>query len=56
MAKDLLLEIGSEELPASFVLPALQELKELFAAKAASARLAHGELHTYGAPRRLALM
>ncbi|MGI5863272.1 MAG: glycine--tRNA ligase subunit beta [Myxococcales bacterium] len=56
MAKDLLLEIGSEELPASFVLPALQEMRELFTAKAASARLAHGEIHTYGAPRRLALL
>jgi glycyl-tRNA synthetase beta chain len=55
MAKDLLFEIGTEELPASFVLPALQEMRDLFARKAEQARLAHGEVRIFGTPRRLAL-
>jgi len=56
MSTDLLLEIGTEELPASFVTPALEEMKELFAKKAQEARLTHGEMRTYGTPRRLALV
>lgn len=56
MSKDLLLEIGTEELPASFVMPALEEMKEQFVQKAAEARLAHGEVRVYGTPRRLALL
>jgi glycyl-tRNA synthetase beta chain len=56
MANDLLLEIGTEELPASFVQPALDQLKELFVTKARDARLGHGEVHVYGTPRRLALL
>lgn len=56
MPKDLLLEIGTEELPASFVMPALEELKESFAKKATEARLTFGEAKVYGTPRRLALV
>ncbi|MBI5544593.1 MAG: glycine--tRNA ligase subunit beta, partial [Deltaproteobacteria bacterium] len=56
MPQDLLLEIGTEELPASFVAPALEEMKDLFAKKAQEARLTHGELRVYGTPRRLALI
>lgn len=56
MPQDLLLEIGTEELPASFVAPALDEMKQLFALKAQEARLVHGEVRTYGTPRRLALV
>ncbi|HEY3446095.1 MAG TPA: glycine--tRNA ligase subunit beta [Myxococcales bacterium] len=56
MPKDLLLEIGTEELPASFVMPALDEMKELFAKKAGEARLTFGEVKVYGTPRRLALV
>jgi glycyl-tRNA synthetase beta chain len=55
MPKDLLLEIGTEELPASFVLPALAEMKSSFAQKALGVRLDHGEAKTWGSPRRLAL-
>ncbi|MDR0965142.1 MAG: glycine--tRNA ligase subunit beta [Myxococcales bacterium] len=54
--RDLLLEIGTEELPASEILPALDEMKKLFAEKAAAARLTHGLIATYGTPRRLALV
>lgn len=56
MSKDLLLEIGSEELPASFVAPALAEMRDLFVKKARDARLSHGETRTYATPRRLALL
>ena len=56
MAEDLLLEVGAEELPASFVAPALEDLQRLVTEKVAAARLAHGEVRTYGTPRRLALL
>ncbi len=56
MAKRLLLEIGCEELPASFVPPALEELERLARAGLAEARLAHVSLRVLGTPRRLALL
>jgi glycyl-tRNA synthetase beta chain len=52
----LLLEIGTEELPASFVDSALAALPDLTAAKLADARLAHGKVHALGTPRRLAVL
>ena len=55
MASDLLLEIGSEEIPASFIRPALEDLQRIITERAAGARLAHGEVRTYGTPRRLAV-
>lgn len=55
MASDLLLEIGAEEIPASFILPALEDLKRIITERAADARLKHGEVRTYGTPRRLAV-
>lgn len=52
----ILFEIGTEELPASFVLPALKQL-EVNASKALSeARIKNGAIHTYATPRRLALV
>ncbi|HZH15013.1 MAG TPA: glycine--tRNA ligase subunit beta, partial [Archangium sp.] len=55
MASDLLLEIGAEEIPASFIVPALEDLKRIITERAAEARLKHGEVRTYGTPRRLAV-
>lgn len=55
MASDLLLEIGAEEIPASFIIPALEDLKRIITERAAEARLKHGEVRTYGTPRRLAV-
>jgi glycyl-tRNA synthetase beta chain len=52
----ILLEIGCEELPASFIPPALDELRALAEAGLQDARLAHGEIRTAGTPRRLALI
>src|SRR5260221_10584391 len=53
---DLLLEIGVEELPASFVAGALRALPELAQKRFAELRLSHGSVHAYGTPRRLALL
>ncbi len=55
MASDLLLEIGAEEIPASFIVPALEDLKRIITERAAEARLKHGDVRTYGTPRRLAV-
>lgn len=56
MPKDLLLEIGTEELPASFVAGALEAMPRLAAEALAAARLAHGAIRPLGTPRRLALI
>lgn len=51
--KELLLEIGCEEIPARFVAPALDSLKQKASASLGSLRLEHGEILTAGTPRRL---
>jgi glycyl-tRNA synthetase beta chain len=56
MAEDLLLEIGTEEMPASFVVPALEELQRALAARLAAVRLSHGTLRPVATPRRLAVL
>ncbi|HMJ12378.1 MAG TPA: glycine--tRNA ligase subunit beta, partial [Polyangiaceae bacterium] len=56
MAEDLLLEIGVEELPATFVARAIEALPELFGRRMKELRLSHGALHAYGTPRRLAVV
>lgn len=53
---DLLLELGSEELPASFLGPALDDLEKAIRAGCEAARLGHGEVLRYATPRRLALV
>jgi glycyl-tRNA synthetase beta chain len=53
--EDLLLEIGTEEIPASFVLPALADLRRSLTEGLTAARLSHGEVRAYGTPRRLAI-
>jgi glycyl-tRNA synthetase beta chain len=50
---DLLFEIGSEEIPAGFVPPALRQLEEDLAKALDEARLSHGEVKAVGTPRRL---
>jgi glycyl-tRNA synthetase beta chain len=56
MTRSLLIEIGVEELPASFVARALEQMPELARMALAAARLTHGEVHAMGTPRRLALL
>jgi glycyl-tRNA synthetase beta chain len=53
---DLLFEIGTEELPARFVGPALDDMQRIFEEKCAAAAIAHGALKRFGTPRRLALL
>lgn len=53
---ELLFEIGTEELPAGFQRPALEQLKENFIRGAKALHLAHGAVVTVGTPRRLALL
>ena len=55
MAETLLLEIGTEELPASFVSAGVDALPSLVRAKLAELRLSHGEVRAAGTPRRLAV-
>ncbi|MCL6639119.1 MAG: glycine--tRNA ligase subunit beta [Firmicutes bacterium] len=55
MSKDFLLEIGVEELPARFLEPALEQLKEMAKNVLTGKRLAFGAINTYGTPRRIAL-
>ncbi|MCP4747806.1 MAG: glycine--tRNA ligase subunit beta [Desulfobacteraceae bacterium] len=51
----LLLEIGTEEIPAGYIQPALDSLARNLAASLADGRIGHGALKTYGTPRRLAV-
>ena len=57
MPSEFLLEIGTEELPASFVRHGLRSMKASAVELVAQARLGTGslEVHTMGTPRRLAL-
>ncbi|XID95365.1 glycine--tRNA ligase subunit beta [Paenibacillaceae bacterium WGS1546] len=55
MAKDLLLEIGLEEVPARFVRPAMDQLKEKTEKWLNDSRLAFEEVRAYATPRRLAV-
>ena len=56
MAKDLLFEIGAEEIPAGFMLNILGQLKQLAETKLNDAHLPFESIATYGTPRRLALI
>lgn len=53
---DLLIEIGCEELPASFVTTALDALPAIVTEQLKAARLSHGVIRPLGTPRRLALI
>ena len=56
MAKDLLFEIGAEEIPAGFMPNILGQLKQLAETKLNDAHLSFESIATYGTPRRLALI
>ena len=55
MGKELLLEIGTEEIPATFLPKALRDLEEIARGELAANRIRHGEIRTMGTPRRLFL-
>ena len=54
--KDLLLEVGTEEIPAAFLPDALAALKDKAEKALQSHRIAFNEISTVGTPRRLALL
>lgn len=56
MARTLLLEIGCEELPTSFVRGALDQLPTIARDELARRRIRHGAVRALGTPRRLALL
>ncbi len=55
MGRELLFEIGVEEIPASFMLPALDAMGKMVKRELANQRIGHGEIITWGTPRRLVL-
>ena len=55
MAKDLLFEIGAEEIPAGFLPNIIKQLGELATAALAERHIPHGAVKVYATPRRVAL-
>ncbi len=55
MKCEFLLEIGTEEIPAGFIPPALRSLAELFTKALDHALIGYGSVKTYATPRRLIL-
>ncbi|MDR1616696.1 MAG: glycine--tRNA ligase subunit beta [Syntrophomonadaceae bacterium] len=53
--KELLLEIGMEEIPAGYMPDLISNLQDLAQKKAGALNLRHGAVHTWGTPRRLVL-
>lgn len=56
MSKDVLLEIGTEEIPAHYMPSILNQVKELAAKKFSEANIAYESIRTIGTPRRVALL
>ena len=56
MAKDLLFEIGAEEIPAGFLPNIIKQLGELATAALAERHIPHGSVKVYATPRRVALL
>ena len=55
MAKEIFLEIGTEEIPAGFLPKAMADLERMILKELATARLDFSEIRTFATPRRLAL-
>jgi len=55
MSQDVLLEIGTEEIPAAFLPKALQDMDDMIRRDLAALRIPHGPVKTMGTPRRLCL-
>ena len=52
---DLLFEIGTEEIPASYVPPVLEQLRQLATESLTNHRVPFGDIETLGTPRRITL-
>ncbi|WP_456397950.1 glycine--tRNA ligase subunit beta [Desulfurobacterium sp.] len=55
-AENFILEVGTEELPASFIEPALKSIREQFKKILSDSKLSAESLKTFGTPRRLILI
>lgn len=55
MSKDLLFEIGLEEVPARFLRAAMEQLENKTVQWLEASRIQHGEVQAYATPRRLAV-
>ena len=55
MGKELLLEIGTEEIPAAFLPSVQKDMADMIRREFASRRIRHGETRTMATPRRLCL-
>jgi glycyl-tRNA synthetase beta chain len=55
MQNELFLEIGSEEIPAGFIVPALESMEKSLANKMTEQNLSYETIHTAATPRRLTI-
>ncbi len=55
MAKELFLEIGTEEIPAAFLPKAIADMEEMIRKELTANRIRHGTVKAVATPRRLAL-
>ena len=56
MSKRLLIEIVTEELPAGYIMPALEAMEDMMDRELSRARIEHGKAQRFGTPRRLAVL
>ena len=52
---ELLFEIGAEEIPASYMSPVLEQLREIASDSLSEHRIPYGKIQTFGTPRRITL-
>ncbi len=56
MPKDILLELGLEEVPARFMRPAMEQLQSRMERWLTESRIGFASIPVYGTPRRLAVI
>ena len=56
MAKQLLLEIGMEEVPARFIRGAAEQLQQKLIKWLSDSRISHSVVQLYATPRRMAVI
>ena len=55
MSKELLLEIGTEEIPSAFLPKAIKDMDDIIRKELSHRRIQHGDIKTMATPRRLCL-
>lgn len=56
MSREFILEIGTEEIPAGYLPPALEQIKKLAAKELANQRISCGDISAFATPRRITLL